>query len=158
MHGHCRSTADRAKAVQPAACVHRHRIRRRPCCQRFRLGAGRVARVFARVRQKGPADEAFVLLPEVDGQKGASETLRPGHSAAEEAQVQSAQVRGFHVVRRRSAQTADCQRPGLRAHRARPQRIRLLSRHAIRQPGRVPVAVQGQRKLFGNLRSKVTCD
>lgn len=49
-------------------------------------------------------------------------------------------------------------RQGVRAERVWTQRVRLLSRHAVRQTRRVPDPIQGQRKLFRNLRTEVNLE
>jgi len=67
--------------------------------RRLRLAAGRVARVFALVRQEGPADEAGVLLPQGGRQEGAPQALRLGRPTAQEAQVQPAPMRRLRVLR-----------------------------------------------------------
>lgn len=128
--------------------------------RRLRMAAGRVARVFAHVRQEGPADAARVLLPSRDGrgEKGGGEpqALRQEVPADQEAQVQPASVRRARVVRGRAEEeTADRGDGGrrVRAERARAKRVCLLSRHAVRQTCRVSDPVQ--RKLFRNLPTEV---
>lgn len=122
------------------------------------MAAGRVARVFAHVRQEGPADAARVLLPSRDGhgEQGAGEpqALRQEVPADQEAQVQPASVRRSRVVRGRAEEeTVDGGGRRVRAERARAQRVRLLSRHAVRQTCRVSDPVQ--RELFRNLPTEV---
>lgn len=126
--------------------------------RRLRVAAGRVARVFAHVRQEGTADAACVLLSQDGCEKGEPQTLRQEIAADQEAQVQSAPVRRSRVVRRRADETVDRgdrNGQGVRVDRARAQRVRLLSRHAVRQTRRVSHPVQGQRELFRNLRKEV---
>lgn len=153
--GRCGSAAGRTETMQSAAAVRRRPVHFERHQQRLRLVTGRVARVFARVRQEGTADAARVMLPEGGRQKSASETLRLDCAAATKAQVQPAQVRGTRVVRGRATETASGRGRRVHAQRVRPQRVRLLSRHAVRPTGRVPDPVQGRRKLFGNLRPEV---
>lgn len=151
-----------AQTVRPgpapvAAVSRRGRVVVRGRRHRVRLVGGRVARVFARVRQEGPADAARVLRAEDDRRTGAPQAVRPGRAAAQEAQVQSAPVRRPRVVRGRAAQAADGRGRALRAQRARAQRVRVLSRHAARRRARrVPDAGQGQRELFRDLRTEVS--
>lgn len=143
----------------PAAVRSTAGLRRSPRRRvRFRLAAGRVARVFARVRQEGPADEARALLQPRGGQEGEPRTLRPEHAAAQKAQVQPAPVRRPRVVRGRSAEARAVDgrgRRGVRAERARPRRVGVLSRHADRPTRRVPDAGQRRRELFRDLRAEV---
>lgn len=156
------------EAVRPTAGLRGRRRRGgRPGRRgfRFRLAAGRVARVFARVRQEGPADEARVLFQPGGVQEGEPQALRPEHPAAQEAQVQPEPVRRSRVVRGRSAEAAAASaavvgggcggRRRVRAERARAQRVGVLPRHADRQTRRVPDPGQGQRELFRNLRAEV---
>lgn len=126
--------AGRAEDVRRPTAVFRSpraRSRRDVRARRVRLGVRRVARVFARVRQKGSADQAGALLPQDERrQKGAPEVLRRGHQAPQEPQVQPAPVCRVHVVRPRVAQTvrrssraraaAAARGQGVRAERARP--------------------------------------
>lgn len=148
---------DRAhgRTVWPAPNVRRGRP--------LRLVAGRVARVLAHVRQEGPADETGVLPSQGHRQKGEAQALRQEVPADQEAQVQPAPVRRLRVLRGRPEKTAGDghrrrARQGLCAERARTQRVRLLSRHAVRQTRRIPDPVQGQRKLFRNLRTEVNLE
>lgn len=151
--------ARRTKSVRTAAPVRfgdfgcRDRSRRRS--GRLQLDAGRVARLFAHVRQEGPTGETGVLLPEEARQESAPPALRPGNPAAQETQVQPAPVRRPRVLRRSPSETAGRGRQGVRAQYPRPQRVRLLSRYADRQTDRVPDPAQRQRKLFRNLRTEV---
>jgi len=92
--------------------------------RRLRLAAGRVARVFALVRQEGPADEAGVLLPQGGRQEGAPQALRLGSPSAQEAQVQPAPMRRSRVLRRRPAQTIATGRRRPRGQGLRDQRAR----------------------------------
>jgi len=146
----------------PAAARPTAGLRGRRGSRRLRLAAGRVARVFARVRQEGPADEARVLFRPGRGQEGEPQALRPEHPAAQEAQVQPEPVRRSRVVRGRSAEAGSSAsavvggaRRGVRAELARAQRVGVLPRHADRPTRRVPDPGQGQRELFRNLRAKV---
>lgn len=160
-------TAGRAETVPATAAVRLGHFggghsRGHDGRRRLRLAAGRVARVFAHVRQEGPADEAGVLLPQGGRQEGAPQALRLGRPSAQEAQVQPAPVRRSLVLRRRPEQTGSARRcrrrargQGVRHQRARAQRVRVLSRHAIRQSRRVSDVAQGYRKLFRDLRTEV---
>lgn len=80
--------------------------------------------------------------------------------------MQPAPLLRLLFVRRRPPETVDDGRrrrrrhvrQGVRAERARTQRDRLLSQHAVRQTRRVSDPVQGQRKLFRNLRTEVNTE
>jgi len=123
-------TAGRAETVPATAALRvrdvggRHRRRGHGRGRRLRLAAGRVARVFALVRQEGPADEAGVLLPQSGRQEGAPQALRLGRPSAQEAQVQPAPVRRSRVLRRRPAQTIAAVRRRPRGQGLRDQRAR----------------------------------
>lgn len=129
-------------------------------CDGLPLVAGRVARVFARVRQERPANAARVLFSQARRDKGASKTLRPQFPANAETQMQPAPVPGTLVVRGRAAASSETVDNGLggqrvRVERARAECVHLLSQHAVRQASRVLDSVQGQRKLFRNIRTEV---
>lgn len=79
VRGDRRSAAGHAQSVRSAAAVRFGHIggRDRVCRRsgRLRLDAGRVARLFAHVRQERAASAAGVLLPEKGGQKSAPPAL-----------------------------------------------------------------------------------
>lgn len=114
----------RPTAMRVDGTNHHHDLDAR--ARRIRLGARRVARVFARLREKGSADQAGALLPQDERrQEGAPEVLRSDHQTPQESKVQPAPVCRVHVVRPRAAQTVlerldATSGQGVRAQRARP--------------------------------------